>query len=110
MTTMSRRTETETAYRVGPYWFNPDARTMIDDRGAKIPLTRKETRLLDYLRRAEGRSVDRARLLSEVWGYRPSMETHTIETHVYRIRKKIERPGRAAQILVHAEGGYRLNR
>ncbi len=74
----------------------------------KIRLTDKETALLKYLYRAGGRVVDRDVLLGEVWGYSAAVDTHTLETHIYRLRQKIERDSSNAEILVSGPGGYRL--
>ncbi len=97
----------EAVYRIGPYTFRPSAKVLLDPGGKKIRLTEKETNILKYLYRS-GETVGRETLLHEVWGYNPAVTTHTLETHIYRLRQKIESdPGRA-QILVTESGGYRL--
>ena len=81
---------------------------LIDAKQKKIRLTEKETNILKYLYRAQPRAVPREELLTEVWGYNAGVTTHTLETHVYRLRQKIEPdPGRATILLTEA-GGYRL--
>jgi DNA-binding response OmpR family regulator len=97
----------EAAYRVGPYTFRPSAKVLLDGKGQKIRLTEKETNILKYLHRS-GATVCREALLHEVWGYNPAVTTHTLETHIYRLRQKIERDPAEAQILVTENGGYRL--
>jgi DNA-binding response OmpR family regulator len=94
---------------IGPYTFRPGAKLLIDpSTGREVRLTEKEAAILAYLYRAGGRVTGREILLGEVWGYRAGVTTHTLETHIYRLRRKIERdPGRA-EILVTAPGGYRL--
>src|SRR5262249_62348713 len=74
----------------------------------KVRLTEKETSILKYLYRAGDRIVGRDALLNEVWGYNAGVTTHTLETHVYRLRQKIERDPARAEILVTEPGGYRL--
>jgi DNA-binding response OmpR family regulator len=94
-------------YRIGPYTFRPSAKLLIDEAAKKIRLTEKETNILKFLHRS-GETVPRETLLHEVWGYNPAVTTHTLETHIYRLRQKIEvDPGRA-RLLVTESGGYRL--
>jgi DNA-binding response OmpR family regulator len=92
--------------RIGPYLFRPGAK-LLTDAARKIRLTEKETDILKFLAAAAA-TVPRETLLHEVWGYNPAVTTHTLETHIYRLRRKIEeRPGKA-EILVTEGGGYRL--
>lgn len=94
--------------RVGDWTFEPSARLLTAPDGGCQRLTHKEAAILRLLL-ADGGIVPRERLLSEVWGYRASITTHTLETHIYRLRRKIERDPSAAQVLVTESGGYRLN-
>ena len=97
----------EAVYRIGPYTFRPSAKVLLDASEKKIRLTEKETNILKFLYRA-GDTVPRETLLHEVWGYNPAVTTHTLETHIYRLRQKIEvNPGQA-RILITESGGYRL--
>ena len=94
--------------RIGPYTFRPSAKLMTDSGGRKkVRLTEKEAAILKFLYRA-GRVIGRDTLLGEVWGYNAGVTTHTLETHVYRLRRKIERDPTRAEILVTEPGGYRL--
>jgi DNA-binding response OmpR family regulator len=94
---------------IGPYTFQPGAKLMVDGSGRKkVRLTEKETAILKYLYRAGDRVIGRDTLLGEVWGYNAGVTTHTLETHVYRLRQKIERDPAHAEILVTEPGGYRL--
>ena len=97
----------EAVYRIGPYTFRPSAKLLLDMGGKKIRLTEKETNILKFLYRS-GDTVARDTLLHEVWGYNPAVTTHTLETHIYRLRQKIEHNPGQAQILVTESGGYRL--
>jgi DNA-binding response OmpR family regulator len=97
----------EAVYRIGPYTFRPSAKVLLDPKGRKVRLTEKETNILKFLHRS-GDTVPRDTLLHEVWGYNPAVTTHTLETHIYRLRQKIENNPGQAQILVTEPGGYRL--
>jgi DNA-binding response OmpR family regulator len=94
-------------FRIGPYTFRPSQKLLIrDDR--KVRLTEKEASILKYLYRSSEKVVPRDVLLREVWGYSAEATTHTVETHIYRLRQKIERDPSRAEILVTEESGYRL--
>jgi DNA-binding response OmpR family regulator len=95
---------------IGPYSFKPAAKLLLDDRGHKIRLTEKETSILKRLHWAGDRGVSRETLLREVWGYNAGVATHTLETHIYRLRQKIEKDASRAELLVTESGGYRLIR
>ena len=99
----------DAVFRLGPYVFRPSQKLLVEegDPETKIRLTEKETEILKFLYRAE-KPVSRDILLDEVWGYNAGVTTHTLETHIYRLRQKMEKdPGNAA-ILVTESGGYRL--
>ena len=96
-------------FMIGPYTFRPGVKLLTDQSGRKkVRLTEKETAILKYLYRAGDRAIGRDTLLGEVWGYNAGVTTHTLETHVYRLRQKIERDPARAEILVTEPGGYRL--
>jgi DNA-binding response OmpR family regulator len=99
----------DAVFVIGPYTFRPGAKLLTDQTGRrKVRLTEKETAILKYLYRAGDRAIGRDTLLDEVWGYNAGVTTHTLETHVYRLRQKIERDPTRAEILVTEPGGYRL--
>jgi DNA-binding response OmpR family regulator len=94
---------------LGPYSFRPAAKILINaGENKKIRLTEKETAILKYLLRAGDAVIGRDELLNEVWGYNSGVTTHTLETHVYRLRQKLEADPSNARILVTEPGGYRL--
>jgi DNA-binding response OmpR family regulator len=95
-------------FRIGPYTFRPGAKILVNEKGSKLKLTEKETAILRYLYRAGTRVVSRDTLLAEVWGYNAHVTTHTLETHIYRLRQKIENNPSSARILVTEPGGYKL--
>jgi DNA-binding response OmpR family regulator len=98
----------EAEFQIGKYTFRPANKTLLDSRGAKLRLTEKEAAILRFLHRAERQSVARETLLREVWGYNANVTTHTLETHIYRLRQKIEENPAEAQLLVTDGGGYKL--
>jgi len=93
---------------IGPYTFRPATKLLMSERGSKVRLTEKETSILRYLYRANGKVVGRDELLQEVWGYNAEVTTHTLETHIYRLRQKIEKDPSSAALLVTEAGGYKL--
>jgi DNA-binding response OmpR family regulator len=93
---------------VGPYTFKPSQKLLVDKKGGKLRLTEKEAAIIKYLYRAGDKVITRDVLLEEVWGYNSGVTTHTLETHVYRLRQKIERDPSNAEILVTESGGYKL--
>jgi len=101
----------DAARQIGPYSFEPAAKRLVERAHARtIRLTEKEAAMLDLLWHAAGRVVPRAALLARVWGYQADLSTHTLETHVYRLRRKIERDPAHAELLITELGGYRLVR
>jgi DNA-binding response OmpR family regulator len=100
----------EAVLLVGPYTFRP-ARKLLQDpaKNRRIRLTDKEAAILKFLYRSDARPVDRHILLHQVWGYNPAVTTHTLETHIYRLRQKIEANPANPSLLVTERGGYRLN-
>ncbi len=95
-------------FHLGGYEFRPSAKVLVDANQKKIRLTEKETNILKYLYRAGEKPVSREELLAEVWGYNAGVTTHTLETHVYRLRQKIEPDPGNARLLLTEAGGYRL--
>ncbi len=101
----------DAVFTIGPYTFQPGAKLLVhNDNKRKVRLTEKETAILKYLYRAGDKVVGRNVLLDEVWGYNAAVATHTLETHIYRLRQKIEEDPSSARILITETGGYRLAR
>ena len=98
----------DAVFQLGPYTFKPAQKMLLTEQDKKVRLTEKETNILKFLYRASERVVPRDVLLHEVWGYNAGVTTHTLETHIYRLRQKIEPDPSSAQILVTESGGYRL--
>ncbi len=101
----------DAVFAIGPYTFYPAKKMLVDEAtNRKIRLTHKEAAILKFLYRMENKVVGRDVLLNEVWGYTPGVTTHTVETHIYRLRHKIERDPANAELLVTEASGYRLAR
>jgi DNA-binding response OmpR family regulator len=98
----------DAVFTIGRYTFRPSAKTLTDESGQRIRLTEKETAILKFLYRAGDKVITRDVLLHEVWGYNSGVTTHTLETHIYRLRQKIEREPSKAELLVTESGGYKL--
>jgi DNA-binding response OmpR family regulator len=99
----------EAVFTIGRFTFRPSQKVLVEDANKrKIHLTEKETAILKYLYRTGGQVVGREKLLVEVWGFNAAVTTHTLETHVYRLRQKIEKDPSRAEILITEQGGYRL--
>ncbi len=98
----------DAVFQLGPYTFKPAMKLLLTEDEKKIRLTEKETNILKYLYRAPDGVVARDVLLHEVWGYNAGVTTHTLETHIYRLRQKIEPDPSNARLLVTESGGYRL--
>jgi DNA-binding response OmpR family regulator len=92
---------------LGDWTFRAGAKQLVDASGRTVRLTEKETAILEALRRAYPAAVPRETLLAEVWGYGEGIDTHTLQTHVYRLRRKIEPEGQG-RLVLSDEGGYRL--
>ena len=100
----------DAVFAIGPYVFRPAARLLHEPaRNRKVRLTGKECGILKFLHRAGGRPVPRQVLLNEVWGYSSGVTTHTLETHIYRLRQKIEADPSRTRLLLTESGGYRLD-
>lgn len=98
----------DAVFNIGRFTFKPASKLLMDEKGSKVRLTEKETSILKYLFRAGEKVVTRDVLLHEVWGYNAGVTTHTLETHIYRLRQKIERDPSSAELLITEAGGYKL--
>src|ERR1700740_3727228 len=98
----------DAVFNMGPYSFRPSSKMLVNPKGNKVHMTEKETAILRYLYRAGQRPVSRETLLQEVWGHNSGVTPHTLETHINRLRQKIEKDAAAPAILVTEAGGYKL--
>ena len=102
-------TSEDAVFTIGPYTFRPAAKLLIGPNKKRLRLTAKEVDILKFLYRNANKVVTREVLLDEVWGYNAGVTTHTLETHVYRLRQKIEADPANCCLLMTAQGGYRLD-
>jgi len=98
----------DAVFIIGPYTFRPSSKLLLSPKGGKVRLTEKETAILRYLYRAGQQPVSRETLLQEVLGYNSGVTTHTLETHIYRLREKVEKDATNPALLVTEVGGYKL--
>ena len=98
-----------TQYSIGNYIFKPNSKILESNKNRSIRLTEKENNILKFLYKNLGNTVSRETLLHEVWGYNSKVTTHTLETHIYRLRQKIEDNPSNACFLITEHGGYKLH-
>jgi DNA-binding response OmpR family regulator len=100
----------DATFLIGPFIFRPSMRLLQETtRNRKVRLTAKETGILKYLYRAGGKVAPRQTLLNEIWGYSSAVSTHTLETHIYRLRQKVEADPSQPRLLLTEHGGYKLD-
>ncbi len=100
----------DAVFTLGSYTFRPSAKLLANPaKKQRIRLTAKEVELLKFLHQAGNCVVSRQTLLDEVWGYSAGASTHTLETHIYRLRRKIEADPADCRLLLTMPGGYQLN-
>jgi DNA-binding response OmpR family regulator len=99
-----------TQYSIGNYIFKPNSKILESNGGRSVRLTEKENNILNFLYKNSGNVINRETLLHEVWGYNSKVTTHTLETHIYRLRQKIEDDPSKACFLITEPGGYKLLR
>ena len=91
------------------YFCRPISKEIINlNNGKIIKLTEKEVAVIKYLYKTKDHIVSKNELLQEVWGYNPEVSTHTIETHIYRLRQKVEQGDEESLLILTEEGGYKL--
>ena len=97
-----------TQYGIGKYAFKPNSKILETNESKSIRLTEKENNILKFLYKNLGNFISREILLHEVWGYNSTVTTHTLETHIYRLRQKFEDDPSNAYFLITEPGGYKL--
>ena len=98
----------ELAYKVGPFMFFPGKKVIVLDEKIKVELTEKEVDILKCLLSSGEEAVDRDKLLKQVWNYNSDVTTHTLETHIYRLRQKLEIDPSMPRLIVSKSGGFKI--
>jgi DNA-binding response OmpR family regulator len=102
-------TSEDAVLAIGPYHFHPGNRSLHEPaQNRRIRLTHQEVIILKHLYRAGGQPISRQTLLHGAWRYNVGAQTHTVETHIYRLRRKIEPDPANPYIIVKDRSGYRL--
>jgi len=98
----------EAVFVIGSNTIHPRKKLVVDVNGRKYLFTEKEIELLKYLHRANEKVVNANELYREVWGTSITLNTHTLESHIYRLRRKIEPNSKIFIHLITCDGGYKL--
>ena len=98
----------EMAYKIGPFIFFPLKKALMLGEKTKVELTEKEVAILKCLISSDEETVDRDTLLRQVWNYSPDVTTHTLETHIYRLRQKLEIDASIPRLIVSKDGGFTI--
>ena len=96
-------------YHIGNLIFSEEGRYIENQDGIKTPLTEKETKILKYFFQKKGHIISRKKFLEKIWGYGHDITTHTLETHIYRLRQKIEKNTHLSHIIQTTEQGYKMS-
>jgi DNA-binding response OmpR family regulator len=91
------------------HWFSPKKNLFQNLQGQSIKLTEKETKIISFLYDGRGEVRSKDQLLRAIWGYDKTISTHTLETHIYRLRKKLEIMLDEKDLILKISEGYFLN-
>ena len=98
----------EVTYKIGPFIFLPLKKILMLGEKIKVELTEKEVAILKCLISSSGEAVDKDTLLKQVWNYSPNVTTHTLETHIYRLRQKLEIDSSIPRLIISKDGGFTI--
>ena len=98
----------EVTYKVGPFIFFPIKKVIMLDDKTKVELTEKEVDILKCLLGSGEEAVERDKLLKQVWNYSSDVTTHTLETHIYRLRQKLEIDPSIPRLIISKGGGFKI--
>jgi len=99
----------DVSYRIGPFVFFPENKVIKFNDQPDIDLTEKEVSILKCLLSHGKESVDREKLLKQVWNYNLGVTTHTLESHIYRLRQKLEADPSIPRLIISEGGGFKIN-
>ena len=99
----------DVSYRIGPFVFFPEKKVIKFDDQPDIELTEKEVSILKCLLSHREGPVDRKKLLKQVWNYNLGVTTHTLESHIYRLRQKLETDPSIPRLIISEGGGFKIN-
>jgi DNA-binding response OmpR family regulator len=99
----------DVSYRIGPFVFFPENKVIKFNDQPDIELTEKEVSILKCLLSHSEESVDREKLLKQVWNYNLGVTTHTLESHIYRLRQKLETDPSIPRLIISEGGGFKIN-
>ena len=99
----------DVSYRIGPFVFFPENKVIKFNDQPDIELTEKEVSILKCLLSHSEESVDREKLLKQVWNYNVGVTTHTLESHIYRLRQKLETDPSIPRLIISEGGGFKIN-
>ena len=102
------KTKEQSEINIGSYILNLNARILVLN-SKIIHLTEKEVNLIMFLNKSE-KPVNIEELQLEVWGFKNQLETHTVETHIHRLRKKILDVFEVNNFIISEKKGYYLNK
>ena len=88
------------------YTFQPSLKMLVGEDGKKITLTDKETLILEYFYKNKNKVLNKELLLLNIWGYKENITTHTLETHIYRLRKKLSSNHIKSKVILSKNNGY----
>ena len=98
----------DVTHKIGPFIFFPLKKIIMLDEKIKVELTGKEVDILKCLISSAGEAVDRDKLLKQVWNYSSDVTTHTLETHIYRLRQKLEADPSIPRLIISQAGGFSI--
>jgi len=104
---LKKKFNQQSEINIGDYKINLNSRELLSVKD-KIKLTEKESGIILYLSKSN-KPISIEELQSKVWGYQSELETHTVETHIYRLRKKIFKVFNDENFIISKKNGYQIN-
>ena len=105
---ISRNFSAQSKLKVGDYLLDVNSRLVFDNNNNKLKLTEKEIKIIVFLKNQKRNSTIKELQLN-VWGYNNNLETHTVETHIHRLKKKFKSNFNDSYFITSTKSGYKLN-